>query len=185
MDPAAPRQGRLRTAAAALAARRGAALAPRSPRAAIRWLRIAAFLAPRFGDPHRRLFDLARSLDDRWGAYHAARRAASRFPLSADAWMLLGEASELVFRQAEALAAYEQALVVEERADAALAAGTLYARAGRHADAAARFARAYAAGAGPDALRRNAEALERAGDGRAAEEAMRLFRELSSPAGTG
>ena len=99
--------------------------------------------------------------------------------------MLAGEGAELVYRQGEALNAYEQALVIEERADAALAAGALYARAGRHADAAARFARGFAAGGGPDALRQNAEALRRAGDERAADEALALFRALSSRAGTG
>lgn len=108
----------------------------------------------------------------------------TRFPLSADAWMLAGAGAELVFRQAEALSAYEQALAIEERADAGVAAAALYARAGRHADAAARFARAYAAGGGVGALRQNAESLARAGDSAAAEQAMRLFRELSSRAGT-
>jgi tetratricopeptide (TPR) repeat protein len=123
-------------------------------------------------------------LDDRMAAYAVSRRAVTRFPRSSDAWMLAGEAAMLVFRQAEALTAYEQTLVIEERADAAIAAGALYARAGQYADAAARYARAYAAGGGPEALRQNAEALRRAGDGRAADEAMKLFRELSSRAGT-
>lgn len=98
--------------------------------------------------------------------------------------MLAGEAAELVFRQTEALTAYEEALVLEERPDAGVAAGVLYSRAGQHADAAARFARAYAAGGGADALRQNAESLARAGDTAAAEAAMRLLRELSSRAGT-
>ena len=174
----------LRDRAAGLAFRRAAALEARSPRAALRWLRVAARLARRFGGPHRRLFELSRALDDRWGAYAGARRAVTRFPHSSDAWMLAAEAAALVYRQAEALAAYEQALVIEERADAALAAGALYSRAGRHAEAAARFARAYAAGGGVEALRQNAEALARAGDERAADQALRLFRELSSRAGT-
>lgn len=117
------------------------------------------------------------------GAYRASRNAIVRFPHSAEAWMLAGQGAELVFRQAEALTAYEQAMVIEERADAALAAAALYVRAGRHADAAARFARGFAAGGGPEALRQNAESLARAGDTAAAEEAMRLFRELSSRAG--
>jgi hypothetical protein len=98
--------------------------------------------------------------------------------------MLAGAGAELVFRQTEALTAYEEALALEERADAALAAGALYARVGRHADAAARFARGFAAGGGVEALRQNADSLRRAGDTVAAEEAMRLFRELSSRAGT-
>lgn len=168
-----------------MAARRAAAIESRSPRGAVRWLRLSVWLAPRFGEPHRRLFHLCRSLDDRWGAYRAARRAVTRFPGSAEAWMLAGEAATLMFRQGEALTAYEQALAIEERADAALAAGALYARAGQHAHAAARFARAYAAGGGAEALRQNAEALRRAGDAGAADEALRLLRELSSRAGTG
>ena len=185
-DPAA--QGRLsvaslRDGAAGFAARRAAAIESRSPSGAVRWLRLAVRLATAFGEPHRRLFSLCKSLDDRWGAYRAARRAVVRFPHTAEAWMLAGLAAELVFRQPEALTAYEQALVIEERPDAALAAAALYARAGRHADAAARFARAFAAGAGPEALRQNAEALRLAGDDGAADEALRLFRELSSRAG--
>jgi tetratricopeptide (TPR) repeat protein len=80
-----------------------------------------------------------------------------------------------VYRQQEALAAYEQALVLAERPDAALAAGAIYQRFGQHADAAARFARAYAAGGGPEALRQNAEALFQAGDEAAAEQALTLW----------
>ena len=188
MDPDPPAQrglSSLRDRAAGLAARRAAAIQDRSPRGAVRWFRLAARLAPRFGNPDRRLFELYRALDDRWGAYAAARRAVTRFPHSSDAWMLAADAAALVYRQAEALTAYEQALVIEERADAALAAAALYSRAGRHAEAAARFARAYAAGGGVEALRQNAEALARAGDEGAADQAMKLFRELSSRAGTG
>ena len=76
------------------------------------------------------------------------------------------------------VAAYEQALVLEERADAALAAGELYRRAGQAAEAAARFARAYAAGGGAEALWRNAQALFQAGDERAAEQALTLWSTL-------
>src|SRR2546426_9667039 len=72
----------------------------------------------------------------------------------------------------EALAAYEQALVLEERADAALAAGELYRRAGQAAEGAARLARAYAAGGGAEALWRNAQALVQGGGERAAEQAL-------------
>src|SRR5207249_2305340 len=82
-----------------------------------------------------------------------------RFPENPDAWMLLGEAWQMAFRQQDALVAYEQVLALEERPDAALAAGDLYRRAGRHAEAAARFARAYAAGGGAEALWLNAQAL--------------------------
>jgi hypothetical protein len=64
---------------------------------------------------------------------------------------------------------------MEERPDAAMAAGTLYRRLGDAATAGARFARAYAAGAGPDALRENARALKSAGDPAAAAQAIALW----------
>ena len=89
--------------------------------------------------------------------------------------MLLGEALQMVFRQDEALGAFEQALALEERADAAMAAGALYTRMGRFADASARFARAYAAGGGANALWHNAQALYDAGDHGAADEALNLW----------
>src|SRR3989441_12834043 len=108
----------------------------------------------------------------------AAQAATRRFPTSAAAWMLLGEAYQGAFRMKEALAAYEQALVLEERADAVLAAGELYRRAGQAAEAAARFARAYAAGGGAEALWRNAQALVQAGDQRAADQALPLWSTL-------
>src|SRR5260221_240800 len=53
--------------------------------------------------------------------------------------------------------------------------GDLYGRAGRHADAAGGFARAYAAGGGAEALWLNAQALFQAGDVRAADEALHLW----------
>ena len=81
----------------------------------------------------------------------------------------------MAFRQREALVAYEQALALEERPDAAMAAGELYLRAGEPSNAAARFARAYAAGGGAAALRANAQALFQAGDIRAADEALSLW----------
>jgi tetratricopeptide (TPR) repeat protein len=98
-----------------------------------------------------------------------------RFDGNPDAWMLLGEACQMAFRQREALGAYEQALALEERPDAAMAAGDLYLRAGQPVEAAARFARAYAAGGGATALRSNAQALFQAGDIRAADEALTLW----------
>src|SRR5437773_8620855 len=64
------------------------------------------------------------------------------------------------------------------RVDAAMAAGELYRRAGHHADAAARFARAYAAGGGPEALWQNAQALFAAGDHDAAEQTLTLWATL-------
>src|SRR5205823_3562159 len=48
-------------------------------------------------------------------------------------------------------------------------------RADRHAEASARFARAYAAGCGADALWLNARALFQAGDVKAADEALHLW----------
>ena len=107
-----------------------------------------------------------------------AQDATERFPGNPDAWMLLGEAQLMVFRQHEALRAYEQALALEERADAATAAGELYQRTGRPAEAAARFARAYAAGGGAQALYANAQALFQAGDTSAADEALSLWATL-------
>jgi len=89
--------------------------------------------------------------------------------------MLLGEAYQMVYRQKDALAAYEQALALEERPDAAVAAGDLYRRAGLLQEAAARFARAYAAGGGAEALWLNAQTLFQAGDERAADEALHLW----------
>ena len=124
---------------------------------------------------HPALVRLRRAIEDRWGAVAAAQDAVERFPENPDAWMLLGEAFQMVFRQHDALVAYEQVLTLEERPDAALAAGDLYARAGRHAEAAARFARAYAAGGGAEALWLNAGALFQAGDARAADEALHLW----------
>ena len=132
-------------------------------------------IAPAFGDVHVSLVELRRGLGDRAGALAAGRAAVDRFPDSADAWMLLAGACLTTFRQDEALAAYERAITIEERPDALTAAGALYARAGRHADAAARFARAHAAGGGPDALLANARALAAAGDRDAADQALALW----------
>lgn len=160
------------------AVRRAAASQRHKPQRADWWLRIAAATAPAFGEPHTALVHLRRARDDRWGAVEAARDATTRFPDNPDAWMLLGEAFQMVFRQAEALHAYEEALALEERSDAALAAGELYRRSGRFPEAAARFARAYAAGAGPDALVQNARALFLAGDHAAADEALNLWATL-------
>lgn len=155
--------------------RRAAASQRDAPRRALAWLRLGAKLAPAFADTYPALVHLSRALEDRWGAVEAAREATVRFPDHADAWMLLGEALEMVFRQLEALGAYEQALALEERADAAMAAGALYLRIGHFADAAARFARAYAAGGGAAALWHNAQALYEAGDHSAADAALDLW----------
>jgi tetratricopeptide (TPR) repeat protein len=169
---------RWRALVARFAVRRAAACQRHAPSRADWWLALGAAVTPAFGEPHTALVHLRRARDDRWGAMAAARTAARRFPDNPDAWMLLGEACQMAFRQQDALGAFEEALALEERADAALAAGALYRRAGRHPEAAARFARAYAAGAGPDALLENARALHQAGDHAAADEALSLWATL-------
>jgi len=165
----------LRSALARFAVRRAAACQRHAPKRAVRWLQVGCALTPAFAESYPALVRLRRAIEDRWGAFATAQEAVERFPENPDAWLLLGEACQMVFRQQEALAAYEQVLTLEERPDAALAAGDLYRRAGRFADAAARFARAYAAGGGAEALWLNAQALFQAGDVHAAEEALRLW----------
>lgn len=165
----------LRSGLARFALARGERRVARAPRSAVRWYGVAARLAPAFGAAHARLVAALHAADDRMGALLAARRASERFPENPDAWMLVGEAAALAYRLPEALVAYERALALEERADAAIAAGRLYQRDRRHADAAARFARGYAAGGGPDALWLNAQSLFAAGDERAAEQALELW----------
>ena len=165
----------LRSALVRFTVRRAAASQRDAPRRADWWLRVGCAVSPAFADCYPALVRLRRAIEDRWGAVAAAQDAADRFPENHDAWMLLGEAFQMVFRQHDALVAYEQVLTLEERPDAALAAGDLYARAGRPADASARFARAYAAGGGADALWLNARALFQAGDVKAADEALHLW----------
>lgn len=132
-------------------------------------------MAPRFGEPHRALITLTGKRGDPIGAMEQARRWTRKFDLSSDAWVALGGAARAAFRTRDALVAYERALQLEERPDAAMAAGLLYRMRRDHATAGARFARAYAAGAGPDALRENAKALTAAGDHAAAAEAVQLW----------
>jgi tetratricopeptide (TPR) repeat protein len=165
----------LRSALARFAVRRAAACQREAPKRADLWLRLGCALTPAFAETYPALVQLRRAIDDRWGAVAAAQEGAQRFPENPDAWMLLGEAWQMAFRQHDALVAYEQVLALEERPDAALVAGDLYRRAGRHAEAAARFARAYAAGGGAEALWLNAQALFQAGDLRAADEALHLW----------
>jgi tetratricopeptide (TPR) repeat protein len=165
----------LRSALARFTMRRAAACQRHAPKRAGLWLRLGCALAPAFAEPYPALVRLRRAIEDRWGALAAAQEAAERFPENPDAWLLLGEACQMVFRQQDALHAYEEALALEERPDAALAAGDLYRRAGRHAEAAARFARAYAAGGGAEALWLNAQELFQAGDVGAADEALHLW----------
>jgi tetratricopeptide (TPR) repeat protein len=142
---------------------------------AARWHRFACSLTPSLIPSYRLLTDLLQQRDDRWGARALAQQAAERFPEESEAWMLLGEAWLAVYRHQEALTAFEQALTLAERPDAALAAGEIFRRSGRYAEAAERFSRAYAAGGGPDALRQNAAALFQAGDEAAADQALALW----------
>jgi hypothetical protein len=139
------------------------------------WLRVAAAAAPDFGEAHRALIAARQARADHLGAVAAAQAAAVRFDTSGEALVTLGHACAAAYRTKDALWAFERALQMEERADAAMAAGTLYRRLGDPATAGARFARAYAAGAGPEALRENALALRAAGDGQAAQQAIALW----------
>ena len=163
----------LRRSLAGFAARRAAHSGTAA--AAARWHRLACTVSPSLIPSFRTLTDLLRQRDDRWGARALAQLAAERFPEESEAWMLLGEAWLAVYRHQEALTAFEQALTLAERPDAALAAGEIYRRSGRYAEAAERFSRAYAAGGGPDALRQNAAALYQAGDDAAADQALALW----------
>jgi hypothetical protein len=164
-----------RAALASFALSRARRLETSAPRRAERWLRLAVAAAPAFGEVHRRLIAARQARGDHLGAVALAQATATRFDGSGDALVTLGHASAAAYRTKDALWAYERALQLEERADAAMAAGTLYRRLGDPATAGARFARAYAAGAGPDALRENAMALRAAGDQRAADEAIALW----------
>src|SRR2546428_3609135 len=68
------------------AARAGAA------RRADFWLRLACAWSPAFGPPFAALLALRRAREDRLGAMSAAQAPTPRFPASAPAWMLLGQA---------------------------------------------------------------------------------------------
>src|SRR6266704_2844059 len=124
----------LRSALARFAVRRAAACQRHAPKRAAWWLEIGCALTPVFAESYPALVRLRRAIEDRWGALAAAQEAVERFPENPDAWLLLGAAYQMVFRQQEALVAYEQALALEERPDAAMAAGDLYRRAGRDAE---------------------------------------------------
>ncbi len=165
----------LRSSLARFAVRRAAACQRFAPRRADFWLRLACRFTPVLAEAFPALVRLRRAIENRWGALAVAQAGTERFPDNPDAWMLLGEAYQMVYRQKDALAAYEQALALEERPDAAVAAGDLYRRAGLLQEAAARFARAYAAGGGAEALWLNAQTLFQAGDERAADEALHLW----------
>lgn len=161
---------------AAFALGRARRLPPDSARAG-RWLRLAAAVAPTFGEPHRALIATLQARGDPLAAVTRARAAAERFVTSIDALVALGHACATAYRTRDALWAFERALQLEERADAAMAAGTLYRRLGDHKTAGARFARAYAAGAGAEALRENAKALMAAGDPEAARQAIAMWEQ--------
>lgn len=111
-----------------------------------------------------------------------ARRWTDRFGDDPDAWVTLGTACRAAYRTHDALVAFERALQIEERPDAAFAAGLLYRMKQDHATAGARFARAYAAGHGSEALRENARALMAAGDQAAAEQARRMWEKETGKA---
>lgn len=175
MSASNPASGGLRRSLSRLAGRRAARLADRKPRAAQRWFRLACRLAPEFSDAHRGLVALLRKADDRLGAAAVAQEAVRRYGGTPETWMLLGECYVAAYRPRDALAAFEEVLVIEERPDAAMAAAEMYAMQGDHATAGARYARAYAAGAGPRALRLNALELQAAGDSGAAAEARMLW----------
>lgn len=166
--------GRLRSGLAAVGLRRARRLEEANPTRAARWLRFACAVSPRFGEAHRRLASLTTAQDPMAGM-DVARRWAHRFDADSDSWVTLGEACRAAYRTHDALVAYERALQLDERVDAAMGAGFLYRLRGDHATAGARFARAYAAGGGAEALRENARALAAAGDQAAASEAMRLW----------
>jgi len=140
-----------------------------------RLLRWALRLEPRMGDAAPTLVALRRVGDDRLGALDAARAATARFPQAADAWFLLGEAYQGAFKMKEAMDAFARALGLAERADAALRIGLLLRRESCYADAAAMFARAFAAGAGPEALYENAAALWHGGDTEQALRALEMW----------
>jgi len=144
------------------------------PARALRWLRVACRFAPRFGEAHRLLVTRTTAADPMRGM-DEARRWTARFGSDSEAWVTLGTACRAAYRTHDALVAFERALQIEERPDAAFAAGLLYRMKGDHATAGARFARAYAAGHGSEALRENARALVAAGDDAAAAEARRLW----------
>src|SRR5207245_5170284 len=141
-----------RSALARFAVRRAAACQRHAPKRAAWWLELGCALTPVFADPYPALVRLRRAIEDRWGALAAAQEAVERFPENPDAWLLLGEAYQVVFRQQEALVAHEEALGAGARPDAALVAGDVVRGGGRDAEAGGRWPRAYAAGGGAEAL---------------------------------
>jgi tetratricopeptide (TPR) repeat protein len=160
---------------AGFALERARRLGTSAPARAERWLRLAAAAAPAFGEAHRTLIASRQARGNQLGAVAFATATAARFDTTGEALVALGHACAAAYRTKDALWAFERALQMEERPDAAMAAGTLYLRLGDPATAGARFARAYAAGAGANALKENARALRAAGDHLAAKEAITLW----------
>lgn len=136
----------------------------RNPPLADRLLRLALRTEPEMADAASALVALRRARGDRLAAQAAARRATELFPRASDAWYLLAEAHQGAFKMREAVEAFERSLDLRERADAAFRIGLLLRRESRHAEAAAMFARAFAAGGEPEALYENAVSLWGAGD---------------------
>jgi tetratricopeptide (TPR) repeat protein len=147
----------------------------RNPPLAERLLRWALRIEPRMADAAPALVALRRTAGDRLGAVAAARTATARFPEADDAWFLLGETLQGAYKMREAMDAFARALGLAERADAALRLALLLRRESRWADAAALYARAFAAGAGPEALHENAVVLWQAGDTEQALRALELW----------
>ncbi len=147
----------------------------RNPPLADRFLLLALRTEPTMGEAAGALVTARRLRGDRLAAVEAARLATVRFPQASDAWVLLGEALEGAFRLKEAADAFARALGLAERADAALRIGLLLRRESRHAEAAGMFARAFAAGAGPEALYENAASLWSAGDTEQALRALEMW----------
>lgn len=144
----------------------------RNPPLADRLLLLALRTEPTPGEAASALVAARRARGDRLAAVEAARLTTARFPQAGDAWFLFGEALQAAYRMKEAADAFARALSLGERADAASRIGVLLRHEGRHAEAAAMFARAFAAGGGPEALYENAASLWSAGD---AEQALRAL----------
>jgi tetratricopeptide (TPR) repeat protein len=166
---------RLRSGIARALVRAARSRERRDPPLADRLLLLALRTEPEIGEAAAALVAARRARGDRLAALAAADLAAQRFPLASDAWFLLGECREGAFRMREAADAYACALGLRERADAAFRLGLLLRRDARHADSAAMFARAFAAGADPEALYENAVSLWQAGDAEQALRALELW----------
>ena len=106
----------MRAALARFAVRRAAACQRHAPHRAALWLRLGCWLSPAFAEPFPALVHLFRALEDRLAALAAAQTAVRRFPGNPDAWMLLGEASQMAFRQREGAVPVNHPLGADETA---------------------------------------------------------------------